>query len=84
MGGAEIAIRLRPRDTHGNYLGPDAADLIDVTLSDGKVAKEITDLGEGGYFVSMLAPRSSDPTVTITVAGARLYQGALSGLPRFK
>ena len=84
MGGAEIAIRLRPRDTHGNYLGPDAADLIDVTLSHGKVAKEITDLGDGGYFVSMLAPRSSDPTVTITVAGARLYQGALSGLPRFK
>jgi hypothetical protein len=32
--------------------------------------------------VSILVARSSDPTVTITVAGARLYRGALSGLPR--
>jgi len=83
-GQAEMAIRLRPRDTHGNFLGPDVAHEIDVALSDGVVAKEITDLGDGGYFVSILAPRSSDPTVTITVAGARLYRGALSGLPRVK
>jgi hypothetical protein len=48
------------------------------------VAKEITDLGNGGYFISMLAPRSSDPTVTITVAGVPLYRGVLSGLPRVR
>jgi len=83
-GQAERAIRLRPRDAYGNFLGPDAAHEIRVALSDGMVAKEITDLGDGGYFISMLAPRSSDPTVTITVAGERLYRGALSGLPRAK
>ena len=83
-GQAEMAIRLRPRDTHGNYLGPDASQEIHVALSEGMVAKEITDLGDGGYFVSMLAPRSSDPTVTITVAGVRLYRGALSSLPRVR
>jgi hypothetical protein len=81
---AEMAIRLRPRDAHGNFLGPDAAHEIHVALSDGMVAKEITDLGDGGYFISVLAPRSSDPTVTITVAGVRLYRGALSGLPRIR
>ena len=83
-GQAETAIRLRPRDTHGNYLGPDASQEIHVALSEGMVGKEITDLGDGGYFVSMLAPRSSDPTVTITVAGVPLYRGLLSGLPRVR
>ena len=83
-GQAEMAIRLRPRDAYGNFLGPDAAHDIHVALSDGMVAKEITDLDDGRYFISMLVPRSSDPTVTITVAGVRLYQGALSGLPRVR
>jgi hypothetical protein len=83
-GQVEMAIRLRPRDAYGNFLGPDAAHEIHVALSDGMVAKEITDLGDGGYFISMLAPRSSDPTVTITVAGVPLYRGLLSGLPRVR
>ena len=80
----EMAIRVRPRDAYGNFLGPDAAHEIHVALSGGMVAKEITDLGDGGYFISMLAPRSSDPTVTIAVAGVLLYRGLLSGLPRVR
>ena len=83
-GQTEMAIRLRPRDAYGNFLGPDAAPEIHVALSDGKAAKTITDLGDGGYLISMLVPRSSDPTVTITVSGVRLYRGALSALPRVK
>jgi hypothetical protein len=31
------------------------------------------DLANGRYFVSILAPVSSDPKVTITVVGMRLY-----------
>jgi von Willebrand factor type A domain len=83
-GQAETAIRLRPRDAYGNFLGPDAAHEIHAALSEGMVTKDIADLGAGGYFISMLTPKSSDPTVTITVAGVRLYRGALSGLPRVK
>jgi hypothetical protein len=83
-GHSELVIRLRPRDRHGNFLGPGEASEIHVALSEGTVAKEVTDLGDGGYAVPILTSRPSDPTVTVTVAGGRLYRGALSALPRVR
>jgi len=44
----------------------------------------VTDLGDGGYAVPILTSPPSDPTVTVTVAGVRLYRGALSALPRVR
>jgi hypothetical protein len=78
----ELVVRVRPRDRHGNFLGPGEAGEIGVVLSEGTVAKEVTDLGDGGYAVPIVTPARSDPTVTVTVAGVRLYRGALSALPR--
>ena len=75
MGGAEIAIRLRPRDTHGNYLGPDAADLIDVTLSHGKVAKG--DHGPGRRRILRLDARA--PVIRSDGDDHRRGRPALSG-----
>jgi hypothetical protein len=81
---SELVIRVRPRDRHGNFLGPGEAGEIHVALSEGTVAKEVTDLGDGGYAVPILTSRPSDPTVTVTVAGVRLYRGALSALARVR
>jgi hypothetical protein len=80
----EHVLRVRPRDRHGNFLGPGEAADIQVTLSAGTVGKEVMDLGDGGYAVPILTPARADPTVTMTVAGAPLYHGALSALPRVK
>ena len=81
---SERVIRVRPRDRHGNFLGPGEAGEITVTLSEGTVAKEVTDLGDGGYAVPILTPGGTDPTVTVTVAGVAVYRGRVSGLPRLK
>jgi hypothetical protein len=77
-------IRVRPRDRRGNFLGPGEAGEITVTLSEGTIAKDATDLGDGGYAVPILTAGRADPTVSVTVAGALLYRGPLSGLPRVK
>ena len=81
---SERVIRVRPRDRRGNYLGPGEAREIRVTLSEGTVAKEVIDIGDGGYAVPILTLAKGDPTVTVTVAGSPLYRGALSSLPRLK
>lgn len=80
----EMAIRVRPRDGYGNFLGPGAARELHVALSDGTVFRDLMDLGDGRYVIAILTPRTSDPTVTIAVAGMPLYRGALSGLQRVK
>jgi hypothetical protein len=80
----EHVLRVRPRDRHGNFLGPGEAGEIRVALSAGTVGKEVMDLGDGGYAVPILTPAGADPTVTVTIAGAPLYHGALSALARVK
>jgi hypothetical protein len=77
-------VRVRPRDRRGNFLGPGEAGEIAVTLSEGTAAKDVIDLGDGGYAVPILTSGQADPTVTVTVGGVLLYRGALSGLPRLR
>jgi hypothetical protein len=76
---------VRPRDRFGNYLGPDYADRIDVSLASGTVGADKQDLVDGGYTLPLVVPAGADPVVTITVLGQPVFMDRLSKLeaPRF-
>jgi hypothetical protein len=76
--GRRFRLFFRPRDRFGNYLGPDYADRIGVSLASGTVGTDKKDLVDGGYTVSLLVPRGSDPVVTVTVMDEQLYHDRLS------
>jgi hypothetical protein len=78
--GRQVILHLRPRDRFGNYLGPDFADQIEVTVNPGSVGADKQDLVDGGYDIPLLVPPGSDPEVTIDVVGHRLFKGPLSTL----
>lgn len=78
--GDVMAIRLRPQDAYGNFLGPEAGHEIQVALSTGTVDKNIGDLHDGTYLIRLLVPQKADPQVTVTVAGDILFRGQLSAL----
>jgi hypothetical protein len=78
--GDVMAIRLRPQDAYGNFLGPEVGHEIQVALSTGTVDKDIGDLHDGTYLIRLLVPQQADPQVTITVAGDILFRGRLSEL----
>ncbi len=76
----QLLLSLRPQDKLGNFLGPDFASKLQVTLGEGTVAKEVKDLGDGRYEIKLSVPVSRDPTITITVLGEPLFSGMLSEL----
>ena len=78
--GRQVILHLRPRDRFGNYLGPDFADRIHVTMDGAPVGASKQDLLDGGYDIPLLVPPGSDPEVTIDVVGHRLFKGPLSAL----
>ena len=78
--GRQLRLSLRPQDSLGNFLGPDYASHIQVTLAEGTVAKEIKDHGDGRYDIDLSVPGASDPALTITVVGEPVFSGTLSEL----
>ena len=71
---------IRPKDRHGNYLGPDYGDQIVVTLSPGEVSYVKRDLADGRYEIPLAVVPGTDPTVNIRVMGEPLFEGPLSDI----
>ena len=69
---------VRPKDRFGNYLGPDYGNQIKVTASPGSVDKAYVDHGDGSYTFRIITPPHSDPIISISVMGERLFEGAAS------
>lgn len=78
--GRQLRLSLRPKDRLGNFLGPDYASHIQVTLGEGTVAKEIKDHADGRYDIGLSVPSTSDPMLSITVLGDSVFSGTLSEL----
>ena len=75
----DAELTVRPRDRHGNLLGPGLAGEVILDLPGlGDVRAE--DLGDGSY--RFRVPRSVDqnPPLTLSVSGGRLFSGKLSEL----
>jgi hypothetical protein len=75
-----VRIQLRPRDLHGNLLGPDYGNRIALSVSSGDVDQSFWDLLDGRYESNMKIPTGSNPHVQLTVMEQPLYSGPLSGL----
>jgi hypothetical protein len=77
--GRRVKITLIPKDSYGNYLGPDYGRAIqfDVDESNSKI-DPIQDNGDGSYTVTLSIPADVDPTITVSVLGKPLVTGTLS------
>jgi hypothetical protein len=75
------AIYVKPRDTYGNFLGPDFGNTIQVELSEGTVADGAEDQGDGTYIIPIVVPKGADPKVTLALLGEVLFDGNLSTMP---
>jgi hypothetical protein len=78
--GRQALLHLRPKDRFGNFLGPDFADQIHVTLSEGIVVGKPRDLLDGRYEIELLLSGNNDPEITITVVDHLLFKGPVSQL----
>lgn len=78
VAGTRALLHLRPKDRFGNYLGPDFADRIKVSLSEGTVIGKPRDLLDGSYEIELLLPANMDPAITITVVEHPLFHGKVS------
>ncbi len=76
-----LRLRIEPLDAHGNYLGPDYADRIHITVAPGSVASDIRDLLDGAYEAWLEVPTAADPDISVVVLDQRLYAGSASKLP---
>lgn len=76
----QVVIQLRPRDIHGNYLGPDYGHRIEVSTSLGSVRPGYRDLLDGRYEYALSIPTGTDPDIRLAVMGEPLYAGPMSGL----
>jgi hypothetical protein len=79
-GGRHIQVSLRPRDRHGNFLGPGYAHRIKVSTATGSVASAPLDGLDGTYVLPLLVPPTGDPLVAIWVMDSLLFQGPVSRL----
>jgi hypothetical protein len=77
--GREATLTLRPRDSHGNFLGPDYGQYIQVipTIT-GFSGKTVQDHGDGNYSQTFAIPADTDPKVTISILGMMFFHGDLS------
>jgi hypothetical protein len=79
--GPQYVLRVKPVDQNGNALGPDYAEGIKVLLS-GKVARaRLRDELDGSYTITLNAPTTGDPSVTVLILDEPLYAGPLSKIP---
>jgi hypothetical protein len=76
--GRRVALRLRPKDAFGNFLGPDLGRRLRVDLDSGRVEPDVADLGDGRYVVRLILPQDVDPKLTLTVMGEPFFEGKLS------
>ncbi len=67
-------IRIRPRDIHGNYLGPDQKDDVGASVPGTGETAVVTDVGDGWYEL-VLTTSSSDPDIQITIGGGVVATG---------
>jgi hypothetical protein len=73
-------LTLRPRDRHGNLLGPGLANEIRLAAPPGIVTPVPDDLGDGRYRF-IISPRApADLTMKLTVAERQLFKGRLKDL----
>jgi Zn-dependent metalloprotease len=77
-----LRLYLRPRDSFGNYLGPDYGDQISITISQGEVTGAVQDGVDGSYTVPLIIPRGKDPMITIRVLDHTLFEGPISKLEK--
>jgi hypothetical protein len=77
-GGTEIT--LRPRDKHGNLLGPGLASEVQLAVSSGRVDAGPEDLGDGGYRFRVTMPKTGNSTIMLVVAERLLFRGTLKQL----
>jgi hypothetical protein len=76
--GRQYALRVKPVDQYGNYLGPDYGDALKVLLN-GKIVKESPrDELDGSYIITLNTPATGDPRVTVLVLDEALFDGPLS------
>jgi hypothetical protein len=79
--GQRYELTLRPRDTNGNYLGPDYAHGIAVIVDGTPVTTPPIDRLDGSYTFSIVSSRPpSNTNVNIAVLGRPLYNGPLAGI----
>jgi hypothetical protein len=79
--GQRWELTLRPRDSNGNYLGPDYGHAIVVTVNGARLTTPPVDRLDGSYlfqFTSNRPPAATD--ISITVLGQPLYTGPLPGI----
>ncbi len=72
-------VTLIPKDSYGNYLGPDYGRTIqfDVAGNNAKI-DPLQDNGDGSYSTTLSIPAGVDPTITVSVLGKPLVTGTLS------
>jgi hypothetical protein len=75
-----VELTLRPADRRGNLLGPTFAGRIALELSDGRIDRGPEDLGDGRYRFVFSPPAGTDPALTLTVGGRRLFRGTIKEL----
>jgi hypothetical protein len=75
-----VDITLRPRDKHGNLLGPGLASQVQLAVSNGRTNPGPEDLGDGRYRYRLTVPKGHDPTVLLVVAERLLFKGTLKAL----
>lgn len=78
-GDDRVALRLRPRDALGNFLGPDYGQRLRVAVG-GKPAAGIEDLGDGTYRIDLGGPVESDTPLAVTVLGQTVFAGPAGDL----
>jgi hypothetical protein len=66
---------LRPRDGHGNLLGPGLAQEIKLEISAGRINTGPDDLGDGRYRFLLSPAEGQDPSIKLTAAQQKLFEG---------
>ena len=76
----KFELMLRPRDRHGNLLGPGLAKEIKIAMSAGRIEIGPDDLGDGRYRFRLSPPEGANPSIVLTVAQRPLLKATLKDL----
>lgn len=76
-----LVLLIRPVDIHGNLLGPNQVDAINIEMSAGS-SSSLVDYLDGRYMVRLFVPDGVDPEIGIRINGRTLYDGLLSKICR--
>jgi hypothetical protein len=80
--GRAVRITFTPRDADGHLMGPGRSSDISVQISEGRMAGEVRDLGDGTYVVTVQPFAGKNPSVKLDVAGGTVFSGRLSEMPK--